>query len=87
MSYLVRVKESVEKAIRKLDRPSRRRVWAAIGELADDPRRAGCVKMAGERDLWRRRVGDYRIVYQIYNAELVVLIVRVGHRREVYRDL
>ena len=62
----------------------RRRVVERIGRLADDPRPPGCVKLAGG-DRYRVRQGRYRIVYEIRDVELVVMIVRVGDRRDVYR--
>lgn len=62
-----------------------RRLRAAIDALEQETRPAGCVKLAGSPDLYRIRVGDYRIVYQINGRELVVLVLSIGHRREVYR--
>jgi mRNA interferase RelE/StbE len=53
--------------------------------LAEDPRPPGCRKLAGSDALYRVRVGDYRIVYQVEDAVLVVLVVRVAHRRDIYR--
>ena len=56
-----------------------------IEALANQPRPTGAKKLKGRDDLWRIRVGDYRIIYEIRDRILVVLVVRVGHRREVYR--
>lgn len=70
---------------RKLAPDIQRRLDPAILALAQNPRPPGCVKLSGEESLWRIRVGDYRIVYQIQDAALLVLVVKVGHRREVYR--
>lgn len=53
--------------------------------LEANPRPPGAKKLRGESDLWRVRVGDYRILYSIEEARLVVLVVKIGHRREVYR--
>ena len=64
--------------------PSRLR--EAIDALAENPRAPGNVKLQGEGELYRVRVGDYRIVYQIQDAVLVVLVVQIGHRREIYRQ-
>jgi mRNA interferase RelE/StbE len=58
---------------------------AAIDRLAQNARPSGCVKLAGEPDLYRIRVGDYRIVYQVNDTKLTLLILSIGHRREVYR--
>ena len=60
------------------------RVTEAIDELSETPRPAGCKKMRGA-DLWRIRVGDYRIIYEIHDRILLIRIITVGHRREVYR--
>lgn len=57
---------------------------AAIEALAGDPRPHGCRKLTGAEDLWRIRVGDYRVVYQVDDAEMLVLIATAGHRRDVY---
>ncbi len=61
------------------------RVANAIDSLARDPRPVGAKKLESEDDLYRIRAGDWRIVYQIHDGALVVLVIRVRHRREVYR--
>jgi mRNA interferase RelE/StbE len=76
---------AAEKALRKLPNPLQRKIVTAVNELQYNPRPHGCVKLTGESDLWRIRVGDYRIVYTIQNQELVILVVRVGHRKDIYR--
>jgi mRNA interferase RelE/StbE len=63
----------------------RQRLVAAIAGLADNPRPAGCEKLAGREDAYRIRQGDYRTVYAIDDGARVVRVVKVGHRREVYR--
>ncbi len=85
MAYRVRIKATALKALRKLETQTRARLWLAISELADEPRPHGCRKIADGAGLWRIRVGKYRVVYQIRETELVVLVVKVGHRRDVYR--
>ncbi|MCC7350176.1 MAG: type II toxin-antitoxin system RelE/ParE family toxin [Phycisphaerales bacterium] len=55
--------------------------------LADDPRTAGSVKLSGASGLWRIRVGDYRVIYEIRDRQLIVLVVIIAQRREVYRGL
>lgn len=64
-----------------------RRVDAAIRQLADDPHPPGSKKLKGTDDLYRIRAGDYRILYTVEGRRLVVLVVNVGHRRDVYRSL
>lgn len=75
----------VRKDLRTLDDKTRRRVLRAVMALEVNPRPAGAKKLRGESDLWRVRVGDYRILYTIEEARLEVLVVKIGHRREVYR--
>lgn len=62
-----------------------RRIIRRLETLEGDPRPPGSRKLGGKADLWRIRVGDYRIVYRVEDAVLVVLVVRIGHRRDVYR--
>lgn len=85
MPYSITYAPSAAKAIRKLDRPTARRLLDAIGALANEPRPSGCVQLKGGGGELRIRVGDYRIVYDVQDDELLVLVLRVGHRREVYR--
>jgi mRNA interferase RelE/StbE len=82
--YAVFFKPSAEKALRKLPKMVQKRIVAAVEGLQDDPRLPHCVKLKGEPDLWRIRVGDYRVVYTIRDEVLTVLVVRVAHRRDVY---
>jgi mRNA interferase RelE/StbE len=75
---------SAARALARLDRAVQRRIGRRIDALASDPR-AGAVKLRGADDVWRVRVGDYRILYLIEDERLVVVIVRIAHRREAYR--
>ena len=63
----------------------RRRVARRIDQLAEAPRGGDAVKLRGSNDVWRTRVGDHRILYRIEDRRLVVLIIRIGQRRDVYR--
>jgi mRNA interferase RelE/StbE len=85
MAYRVEVKASAVKEIAALPKRDQRRVVSAIDALADDPRPHGVRKLAGSENVYRVRVGDYRIVYQVFDDVLIVHVVRVGHRRDVYR--
>jgi mRNA interferase RelE/StbE len=85
VTYRIEVAPAAVRQLRKLDLPARRRVQAAIELLADQPRPPGAMKLAGGEGEWRVRTGDYRVVYEIRDEVLVVLVVAVGHRREVYR--
>ncbi|AZL09759.1 type II toxin-antitoxin system RelE family toxin [Brevibacterium aurantiacum] len=85
MSYSISYVSSAAKTLRKLDKPVARRLLATISQLAEDPRPAGCIQLKGGDGELRIRVGEYRVIYEIYGGELLVLVLRVGHRREVYR--
>ena len=85
MAYAVFVKPAALRELRKLPEDIKRRVAARIDALVGDPRPDGVERLQGEADLYRVRVGDYRIVYQVESKALVVLVVRIGHRRDVYR--
>jgi mRNA interferase RelE/StbE len=82
--YAVELLPSAAKALEKLEAAARRRVARRIDRLAEDPR-GDAVKLRGAEDIWRARAGDYRILYRIEDARLVVTVVRIGHRRDVYR--
>ena len=85
-SYRVLIKPSAAKEIEAVDQKrERQRIVARILELAEDPRPVGCEKLVGESDRYRVRVGRYRVVYSIDDDELVVLVVRVAHRKDAYR--
>lgn len=84
VSYHVRVKRSAAKEIEALPPKDRRREVARIQSLAGNPRPAGSEKLSGE-DKYRLRQGDYRILYEIIDDELIVTVVKVGNRRDVYR--
>lgn len=85
MSYSISYVSSAAKTLRKLDNPVARRLLATISQLAEDPRPAGCIQLKGGDGELRIRAGEYRVIYEIYGGELLVLVLRVGHRREVYR--
>jgi len=84
--YRIELRPRARKAFLALDKPVKRRVSDAIEALAGDPRPAGVKALQGLPGALRIRVaGDYRIVYQVDDAQLVVLVLDVGHRREIYR--
>ena len=86
MTHRVEVAPAAARQLRKLAPAARRRVQAAIELLAGQPRPSGAKRLVGGAGEWRVRTGDYRIVYEIRNDVLLVLVVAVGHRREIYRD-
>ncbi len=83
--FELRVRPSVARDLRGIPKADVKRILARIEALADDPRAPGCEKLGGA-ELYRARQGSYRIVYAIRDRVLVVEVIRVGHRREVYRD-
>ena len=85
-SYRVLIKPSAAREIEAVDQKrDRQRIVARILALADEPRPIGSEKLAGQSERYRIRVGRYRIVYSIRDDELLVLVVRVAHRKDVYR--
>ena len=85
MTYAVTLLQGAQKALDKMDIALRGRMVRAMRLLEDDPRHPGAIKLAGPEDLYRVRVGDWRIVYAIRDRELVVIVIRIGNRRDVYR--
>ncbi|WP_434318589.1 type II toxin-antitoxin system RelE family toxin [Leifsonia sp. P73] len=85
MTYRIDVAPAAARELRKLDPPARRRIQAAVELLAEAPRPPAAKPLADSGGAWRVRVGDYRIVYDIEDDRLVILVLRVAHRREVYR--
>ena len=83
--YRVDFTPSADKALRKLPQSVQIRIATAARNLREEPRPRGCVKLKGEEQLWRIRAGDYRVVYTIEDDELIVLVVRVAHRKDVYQ--
>ncbi|BAY22468.1 addiction module antitoxin [Calothrix sp. NIES-2100] len=86
MSYQIELTKGAVKQLKKLPKDVKERIDVKIQELAIEPRPNGVKKLEDEDSLYRIRVGDYRVIYQIYDDILLVSIVKVKHRREVYRD-
>jgi mRNA interferase RelE/StbE len=84
-SYELVFRKSVAKDLRAFPKQEVKRIMQRIRSLADDPRPAGCEKLSGQ-ERYRVRQGAHRIIYEIEDARLIVLIVKVGHRRDVYRS-
>jgi len=85
MRYEIIIRPTAEKSLDKIPRPVRRRIADELEELRSNPHPAGVIKLAGYENLWRIRVGDYRVVYEIHDDQLVILVLRVAHRKDVYR--
>lgn len=85
MAYRVLLRRSAVRELEGLHQPMRRRVARAIDGLADDPRPPGAKLLSGPDRRWRIRVGDHRILYLVDDDSVVVVIVRVRHRKDAYR--
>ena len=84
--YTVIISKKAAKELRKISRQFHRPILDALRALASDPRPAGTVKLTGVKPpVYRIRVGNYRVVYEIHDAELRVLVVKMGDRKDVYR--
>ncbi len=84
MRYQVIIPKSVRKELDRLPEKIADRVLARLVELETNPRPADAKKLKG-RNAWRIRVGDYRVIYKIHGRVLQILVITVGHRREIYR--
>ena len=85
MPYRIAVAAEVVDTLRSLPKKVQRQIARRIDALAEDPRPAGCKKLGGAENFYRLRSGDYRILYRVREKALVVLVLRIGHRREIYR--
>jgi mRNA interferase RelE/StbE len=85
--YRIELTRDALRALAKLDRSVRRRIQAAIDELAGDPRPAGMIALRGAPGAVRIRVGDYRIIYALHDDRLLIVVIDIGHRRDVYRNV
>jgi mRNA interferase RelE/StbE len=84
MTYGIELSPSAARQLRKFDPDVRRRIQAVLELLAEDPRPPAATRLVGGAGEWRVRTGDYRVIYEIHDDELLVLVLRMGHRREVY---
>ena len=87
MIYTVSIKKGAVKAIAELDAQYRKRVAQVLRSLVSDPRPPGCCPLKGFPNTWRIRVGDVRIIYEVYDDHLLVHVIRLGHRRDVYKKM
>jgi len=83
--YEIEWKQSAKKELRKLSNPARRRILAAVEGLRENPHPPGSRKLVGADHAYRIRVGSYRVVYTLFKSVLRLEVVRVGHRKDVYR--
>ena len=84
MKYSVEIRRKAQKELAKITQPYRTKIIETIKELEKSPYPHNCKKLSG-REAWRIRVGDYRIIYEVNGEKLIILIIKVGHRREIYK--
>jgi len=84
LTYALFIERRAQRSLSRIAAQDRDRISGAIWRLADEPRPRGVKKLSG-RDAWRIRVGDYRVLYEIHDERLVILVVDIGHRRKIYR--
>ena len=87
MNYHVEVKWSAAKALKKIPKADKKHIADKIDSLAEDLPNPDTTKMKGNNPFHRIRVGDYRIIYEIQEDVLLILVVKIGHRKDVYRNL
>ncbi len=83
--YRIQISRTAERQIKKLPVDRRLRVARAVQALAIDPFPTGCRKLTGYDDVFRVRVGPYRVLYSVNAGALIVIVLKVGHRRNIYR--
>ncbi|PZD74032.1 mRNA interferase RelE [Acaryochloris thomasi RCC1774] len=84
MSYRINIEKTAVKKLKKLPQLEQKRIGKKLRELEQNPRPRDCKKLKGETNLYRIRSGNYRVIYSIQDAELIVLVIRVGHRSSIY---
>jgi mRNA interferase RelE/StbE len=85
MTYDIVLKARASQELEQLPPTVLKRIRAAIAKLRNDPRPPGCKKLFGSDNAWRLRIGDYRVLYEVYDDELLVRVFRISHRKEAYR--
>jgi mRNA interferase RelE/StbE len=85
VKYRIEFVKQAAKQFKALPNQEQQRLKPKIDALAKDPRPTGIVKLSGQDDLYRIRVGNYRVIYSIQDNQLLVLVVKIGHRRDIYR--
>ncbi|TCT22680.1 type II toxin-antitoxin system RelE family toxin [Thiobaca trueperi] len=84
MSYALFIEKRAQRSLAQIAAQDRERISAAVRRLADEPRPQGAKKLSG-RNGWRIRVGVYRVLYEIHEGRLLIVVIDIGHRREIYR--
>jgi mRNA interferase RelE/StbE len=85
VTYQIELSKSVEKQLEDIPKSDLKKIFQRIDKLSSNPFPSGYEKLKGIEDLYRVRQGDYRVIYSVFEKKLLVLILKIGHRREVYR--
>jgi len=83
--YRIEIKQSAKKELAQLPKSIAEKIAIQITALADNPRPNGCKKLVGTEHSYRIRINDYRVVYSIFDQELIIQVIKLGHRRDIYR--
>ena len=84
MTYKIFIEKPAQKSLSRIPSVYQDRIISAIQALAKNPRPAGCKKLSG-REAWRIRIGNYRVIYEIHDDRLIILVIVIGHRKDIYR--
>ena len=87
MAYQIKILPAALRQLEEIPRPDQKRIKNRIDNLARDPWPAGVKRLRGEHEFFRIRAGTYRIIYAVERDRLTILIIKIGHRRELYRHL
>jgi len=85
--YNIDISRTAEKRLKKINKRDRDKIVQALLGLCDDPYRRGSRKLSGYDDVFRIRVGKYRVIYSISDKKLTVIILKIGHRKDVYQEV
>jgi len=87
MSFNIQITKSAKKQLQHFPKADQQRIKPQIDGLGQTPKPVGCKKLKGVDELYRIRSGDYRIIYQLKEEQLIILILRIGHRKDIYQNL
>ncbi len=85
MKFTIKIKRNAQKALAKIPSNDQKNIIEAIYELAEKPLPSNCKKLKG-KEAWRIRIGNYRVIYEIENNQLLIFVIEIGHRKEIYKD-
>lgn len=84
-NYKIEITASAEKSLKKIPKKDLSKIITAIQILSISPFPEGCRKLKGEEDVYRVRQGNYRIIYEIFDQKLIILVLKIGHRKDIYK--